>query len=401
MRTHVVDRNPGALIDTGHEQHPATRVVRWVVDHFALLPLGVATAMLWANTAPDAYFRFSHAWAFWVNEIGMAIFLALVAQDLYEAMLPGGELSHWHGWTASLLAAVGGIAGSVAAFLWFVDFQGEEVLRVAWPVVTGVDLAAGYYVMRLLYPRRHSAAALVLLAAAITDVMVMTVVTLQAPEFRIHIGGVILMLLALGGAAVLRRRAVGGFSPYWLACGALSWFALYWVGIHPALALLPLVPLMPHAVRRHDLFTDESDSDPIHRGEHEWNGAAQVALFMFGMVNGGVILKHVDTGTWAVILAAILGRPAGILIALGLALAAGLRLPRGMRWPDLVVAALATTSGFTFALFLAATVLPIGAVAEQITIGALATAAGALVTVLAARLLAVGRFKAKGQWPTS
>jgi hypothetical protein len=59
-----------------------------------------------------------------------------------------------------------------------------------------------------------------------------------------------------------------------------------------------------------------------------------------------------------------------------------------------IVIALATTSGFTFALFAATSLLPLGAVLTQIKVGALATAAGALVTLGAARLLRVGRFAA-------
>jgi Na+/H+ antiporter NhaA len=90
--------------------------------------------------------------------------------------------------------------------------------------------------------------------------------------------------------------------------------------------------------------------------------------------------------------AALIGRPLGILGGTALGLALGLRLPPSLKWRDLIVIALATSSGFTFALFAAASLLPPGAVLTQIKLGALATAAGALVTYIAARLLRVGRF---------
>jgi hypothetical protein len=61
-----------------------------------------------------------------------------------------------------------------------------------------------------------------------------------------------------------------------------------------------------------------------------------------------------------------------------------------MQRRDLVVAALATTSGFTFALFLGSVAIPLGAVSQQVTLGALATAAGALLTIGLARALGVG-----------
>ena len=193
------------------------------------------------------------------------------------------------------------------------------------------------------------------------------------------------------------------FWPYWLISGTLSWLALYWMGIHPALALVPIVPLLPHDRRPGDVFADRPDHNPIHQAEHEWNGLAQLALFMFGLVNAGVIFRHVDTGTWAVLVAALAGRPLGIIAAVALAVAAGLHLPRRMQWADVVVVALATTSGFTFALFLGSVALPAGAVAEQITLGALLTAAGAMVTIYTAWVLCVGRFKpqTESEWRSS
>jgi NhaA family Na+:H+ antiporter len=372
------------------------RLFRAALNRFLLLPLGAVIALVWANTDPEPYFRFAHGAAFYVNEIGMAFFLALIAQELYEALMPHGELHRWHHWGSPVLAALGGIAGTAAAYWLFISASHQLMLAPAWPVPVAVDLAAGYYVMRLIYPHRHSATAFVLLAAAVTDAIVMTVVTVQDPGFAVHFGGLGLLIAALAIAAVLRRRRVKAFWPYWLGCGPVAWTAFYWMGIHPALALVPIVPLLPHDARRREVFGDRLDGTPIHHAEHEWNGIAQVAVFLFGLVNAGVILKEVDTGTWAVLVAAILGRPAGMLIANGLAISAGFRLPGRMRWRDLVVAALAMTSGFTFALFVSSAALPVGAVAQQVTIGALATIAGGLLAIAAARLLTVGRFKPSG-----
>lgn len=402
MRTHTLHTEQAHEIPLP-DRRLVVRLFRGALKRFLLLPLGALIAVVWANVDPEPYFRFSHALAFPVNEIAMAFFLALIAQELFEALMPKGELNHWHHWGSSLVAAAGGLAGSVAAYRLFISAAHQQMLAPGWPVVAAIDIAAGYYVMRLIYPYRNSATTFVLLAAVITDLVAMTVVTLQAPDFTLHANGIVLLLAALGGAAFLHGRTVRAFWPYWLGCGTVSWLAFYWMGIHPALALIPIVPFLPHdARRRGDVFADRRDDDAVHVGEHQWNGIAQIALFMFGLVNAGVILHHADTGTWAVLVASILGRPAGILLAMGVAISAGLRLPGHMRWPDLVVAAMATTSGFTFALFVAGAALPLGAVSEQMTVGALATAAGAALTFGAAWLLAVGRFKtrnrARRQW---
>ena len=66
--------------------------------------------------------------------------------------------------------------------------------------------------------------------------------------------------------------------------------------------------------------------------------------------------------------------------------------PLRIGWRQLVVIALATSSGFTFALFFATGALPIGPTRAQIKIGALLTVMGAALTFGTARLLRVGRF---------
>ena len=61
---------------------PDARAIRQlVIDRSFLLPLGAAVALVWANTASESYFRFAHALAFPVNEIGMSLFLGLVAHS--------------------------------------------------------------------------------------------------------------------------------------------------------------------------------------------------------------------------------------------------------------------------------------------------------------------------------
>ena len=68
-----------------------------------------------------------------------------------------------------------------------------------------------------------------------------------------------------------------------------------------------------------------------------------------------------------------MGRPLGVLGGVALGVALGLHLPASLKWREVIVVALATTSGFSFALFAAASLLPLGAVLTQIKVGALAT----------------------------
>jgi NhaA family Na+:H+ antiporter len=240
--------------------------------------------------------------------------------------------------------------------------------------------------------RRSNALPFLLLLAIATDAVALFILAAWTPLTEHFLVGGALLLVALGLAALMRRRRVRTFWPYLAVCGTISWAAFSLAGVHPALALVPIVPFLPHEPRKLDLFADPPDDDSVHHGEHEWNEVVQVVLFLFGLVNAGVILRGYDTGTWAVVAASLVGRPLGIVGAVGLAVAAGLQLPRRFGWRELIVVAFATSSGFTLALFFATGLIPVGAVLQQIKLGALSTVAGAIVALGVARMLRVGRF---------
>jgi NhaA family Na+:H+ antiporter len=381
---------PSALHVPHWRQH--THVwFRFLNERFLWLPLGAAVALLWANTLPEHYFRFAHAWAFPVNEIGMAVFLGLITQEAIEAAMPGGALHAWRRWALPVVAAAGGALGSTFVFLAYITLAHEQVLAPAWAIACAIDVAAGYYVLKTIF-RRNTAPNFLLvigLATGAAGVLVTAVWPAFTPD---HLGAALLLLLAVAIAAALRRARVRRFWPFLAVCGTLSWLAFYWAGVHPALALVPIVPFLPHRPRTGSPFADPSPDNKVHRAEHEWNAVAQAVLFLFGVVNAGVILRGVDTGTWAVLAAALVGRPLGMLGGTAIGLALGLRLPTNLRWRELIVIALASSSGFTFALFAATTLLPPGAVLTQIKLGALGTVAGAAAAYAGARLLRVGRF---------
>jgi NhaA family Na+:H+ antiporter len=356
-----------------------------------LLPLGVVAALLWVNLDATSYYTFSLRAAFLVNDVAMAFFFALITQEVVEAVMPGGALHSWRRWGLPIAGAIGGIVGSVAVYLTWVYTRHETVLVGAWPIATAVDVAAAYYVLKAI-DRRSPLLPFVLLLGIATNAFGLAVVAFQRPIVETRSIGTVLLAIALAAAMLLRARKAPKFWPYLAVCAATSWWALYWMGVHPALAFLPIVPLLPHEARPRDVLATPPADDATHRFEHEWADLVQVILFFFGLVNGGVLLRTYDTGTWAILLASLLGRPAGVLVGIGLAAAAGLHLPARVGFRDIVVAALATTSGFTFALFFAAGLIPVGPILEQITLGALATSAGVLVTLAAARVLGVGAF---------
>jgi Na+:H+ antiporter, NhaA family len=269
-------------------------------------------------------------------------------------------------------------------YLLYVSLKYELVLAQAWPVACAIDVAACYYVLKFA-GLRGAVLPFALLVGLVTDAFGLTIVALRPPVAPIQPQALGLMLAALAVAWGLQRSRVRDWWPYFVVCGSLSWFALWRQGIHPALALVPIVPFLPREPRPLDLFADRPDDDAVHHREHEWNEVVQIVLFLFGLVNGGVVLRAYGTGTWAVLVAGLAGRPLGILAAIGLAALCGLHLPRRIGRRELLMIAFATTSGFTFALFFATGLIATGPVLAEIKLGALATVAGAVLVILLGR----------------
>jgi NhaA family Na+:H+ antiporter len=372
------------------------RALRLTSKRYLLMPIGALIALIWANTAAESYFEFSYRLSFFVNEIAMALVFALLAQEVFEATMPDGALHSWRKWLLPIVAAVGGVVGAVWVYLAFIRSQYEPGMASAWPIVFAVDAVLTFYVMKAILPRGGALPFAVLLAI-VTDIFGLLVIAPRYLVIETRVGGSLLAIGALSAAWFMRARGIRTFWPYLLICGTAMWVAFYWQGIHPAFALVPLVPFMPHEARTVDLFRDPQDDDAIHHTEHEWHLVAQPVVFLFALVNAGVILKNYDTGTWGMLLAALIGRPVGILLATGVAVTAGLHLPRHVHprhvhWRELVVIALATSSGFSIALFFAAGTIGAGPAQAAVKIGVIGSVVAALLAVVAARTLNVGKF---------
>lgn len=372
----------------------ASGILHFITGHYLLLPIGAVVALLWANIAPEGYFTFARALTFPVNAIAMVFFFGLLAQELFEEMMPGGALHHRRRWPVPVIAAVGGTLGAAGAYIAWVNSVPVPILLPGWPIMTGVDLVFAYFIVRAIF-HRHPAVPFLLLLAVASNVIGFIAL---APTFLFdgaRAGGSgLLMIAAVGLAVWLRRRHVRAFWPYVLVCGALSWLSLYLEGFPPALALVPIVPFMPHTRRKlGELFEDEVDpagATPRHY-EHVWHYHVQIALLLFGLVNAGVMVMGYGEGSEATIIAA-LGRTAGILLAVAAALAVGLYLPPSLTWRELLVVALAASVGLTFSLYFAIALFPAGPVLAELKLGALLTAAALPLAFGVARFLRVGRF---------
>jgi NhaA family Na+:H+ antiporter len=366
----------------------------YIIDNSLALPASAAIALIWANLAADSYFRFATALEFPVNDVAMVFFFGLAAKEVVEATAPGGALDTWRRAALPVIAAVGGMAIPALLYVLYARAAAQPELLRGWAIPCATDVAFSFLVAKAVF-RRHPAIPFLLLLAVADDALGLIVLVLFFPSRELHLAaGALLFACALIAGLTLRRSRVRSFWPYVGVAGSLSWAALFVGGLHPALALVPVVALMPHAARDPGLFVEAPPGahDTLSEFEHAGKVPVQVVLFLFGLVNAGVPLTMSGHGTWAVLVAILAGKPLGIGLAVAVAVGAGLQLPQRLGWREVVVVGCAAAIGFTVALFFATAAFRPGPLLDQAKLGALLSVSGALLTVGSAAALGVGRF---------
>jgi NhaA family Na+:H+ antiporter len=366
----------------------------FAVEHLLLLPAGVLVALVWANTLPQSYFSTTLPLQFLVNDVGMALFFGLIMKEVAEAAAPDGVLHPWRRGMLPLVASLGLTVVPALAFVGLVPLFDEPRLVEGWPAVLVTDVAFGYFVARLIFGKHPIIPWFVLLGICANAIGVLGLAAAGARDLiRLDIL-ITLMAAAAGVAMVLRRARVRSFWPYILVGGGLSWCALYFGGFEPALALVPIVPFVPHAPRDPGFFVDADPHarDPLSQFERWARHPAQVALLLFGLVNGGFPIQALYWGTWSMPLAVLAAKPLGLVAGVALALALGLHLPRRIGWREVVVTGFISTIGFTAALFFATAAVGAGPTLSALKMGALVSVCGGVAAFAAAALLRTGRF---------
>ena len=367
---------------------PAAALWAFMLENSLLLVAGTLTALVWANSSIETYAPFAHALHFAVNDVGMVFFFALATKEIVEATLPGGALASPREAAVPVLAAIGGMLAPAGLYLLQAHLLGRPELSSGWAIPCATDIAFSYLAARLIFPAGHPAVPFLLLLAIADDALGLIVLALFYPSGPLSFARFAgLMGSALALAVILRRRRVT--SVWWYAAGAggLSWLALYLGGFHPALALVPILPFMPHAKRDLGLFDarEEYLPDTMNRFEHWWKAPVQFILFAFGLVNAGVPFSSVGPGTWIVLTSLVVGKPIGILAMTWAGVMAGLRAPGGLLYVHTLVLGVAAGIGFTVALFFATASFPVGTTLDEAKMGALLSFVAAPLAILLGR----------------
>jgi NhaA family Na+:H+ antiporter len=229
-------------------------------------------------------------------------------------------------------------------------------LARGWGVPTATDIALAWLVARAVFGRGHPAIDFLLLLAVVDDGIGLAIIAIFYGDPAHPAQPAFLALVALGMAAAyaLRRFGVRSWLPYIAIGGPLSWAGLTLARLHPALALVFIVPLLPGPTRDTGWFVDADEShSPLHQFEHQLKRFVDFGLFFFAFTQAGVTLEDVGPMTWLVLGSLVVGKTAGIALFGGLAVWLGFPLPDRMGARELCMAGYIAALGLTVALFVA------------------------------------------------
>jgi len=193
-------------------------------------------------------------------------------------------------------------------------------------------------------------------------------------------------------AYALRARNVRSWIPYILFGGGLSWWGLYSAHLHPALALVPIVPFLPGPKRDVGIFRERAgveETNPLDRFEHDLKLIVDFGLFFFAFANAGVPFANINNLTWIVLLSLLIGKTLGITLFSYVGTLLGIPLPDGMKFSHLLVAGIIAGLGLTVALFVSGEAFSEPGRQGAAKMGALFSAGAAILAFAVGRILRV------------
>lgn len=400
---------------------------------------GVVAAMLMANIYPEFYLGLVHTpltdmWSFlthgggdhghhvegWkhyttlhflANDILMALFFGIAAKEITEACLPNGALNPVRKAVNPLMATFGGVAGPIAFFLGLNAVFGQSEWRNGWGIPTATDIALAWLVARLLFGKSHPAVSFLLLLAVADDAIGLGIIAIGYPDplHPTQWGNLAWLLPGMGVAFALRLTKVHSWIPYIAIGGSFCWWGLYSAHLHPALALVFIVPFLPPPKRDLGLFQSEDyDSEDeaaaeahaaahghahahstLENFEHDLKTTVDFGLFFFAFANAGVPMSEVNGLTWILLSSLVLGKVVGIVGCSWVGIKMGFPLPEGMSMRHLFVTGLVAALGLTVALFVSTQAFTSPALQGAAKMGAVFSAGVALLAWILAEVLGV------------
>ena len=350
-----------------------------------------------------------------INDIFMVFFFGIAAKEITESVLPGGDLNPPSKAINPLLGTLGGVFGPVGVYLLMTNvlYTGDQASQVAtgWGIPTATDIALAWLVARMVFGNKHPAVSFLLLLAVADDAIGLGIIAVAYPKSPPDVMQLVYWTLpGMLLAYAMRKKGVNTWFPYIAFAGTLSWIGLSKAHLHPALALVAIVPFIPGPTRDTGLFeeSDEADEEhaqaaaghpvenhhdhsPLHNFEHNLKLPVDFGLFFFGFANAGVEFSSMSSVTWIVLGSLILGKTIGIFLFSWAGAKMGFPLPEGMGFRHLFVAGIIAGLGLTVALFVAGEAFK-GELSTHMgpaKMGAVFSAVAALLAIVAGKILKV------------
>ncbi len=355
----------------------------------------------------------------------MVFFFAIAAKEITEAGLPGGSLNPLRKAINPLFATIGGVVGPIVVFFAAVQIAASmgiydkasdiwPSVNRGWGIPTATDIALAWLVARAVFGGSHPAVNFLLLLAVADDALGLGIIAIfyGDPAHPAEPGWLLLVGMGVAFAYLMRAREVKSWIPYIFVAGPFAWCGLMLAHLHPALALVPIVPFMPGPKRDTGLFVGKDEVDimgeetardlhighsTLDRFEHAISLPVDFGLFFFAMANAGVKFEAIGPMTWIILASLVVGKTGGVLLLSMLGKIMGFSLPRGMNTGDLIMAGFIASLGLTVALFVATAAFPasLGQLQGEAKMGALMSAGVGIIAVLIGRV--AGMHKERSQ----
>ena len=196
---------------------------------------------------------------FLVNDVLMNFHFAIAAEEITESFLPGSILFPPTKAAVNPLGAT--LAGVVfPAVVFFilcylfeaggafddVDYSVEDVIR-GWAIPTATDIPPAWSAALLAFGRGHPAIKYLLLLSVVDDVIGIGLIAAfyPDPDNPFQPAWTLLVFLAMFVAWLMRQLPVMDWRPYVFVAGPIAWYGMLRSRLHPALALVFIVPFMP------------------------------------------------------------------------------------------------------------------------------------------------------------
>lgn len=370
------------------------RIWNFFKDYSILLILGSILGTFLANTNAEIYnnilnLKIENSFighyhdghytldlGFIVNDVLMTFFFAVAGKEVWEGFaLRKGALRGKKSFPI-VLSTFGGIIGPVGVYIIVAFLSGRfEELNQGWAIPTATDIAFAYLFGVLIFGKNHPVIKYLLALAILDDAIGIVIIAVFYPTGHLNplwlMGSLTAGVLSFVLFNKMKIFSKYGLVPYIIA-GIFSWFCFFKAGIHPVLSMIPIIMSIPHSETDLGLFSEEQmkKKDLLNQFEHKLENIIPIILCLFGFVNAGVEISSLNSATFSVLIALLVGKPLGITIFSNFAEKI-FGLPEGIKKSDLPILGMIAGIGFTVSLFVSLQAFPEGDIQNGAKMGAL------------------------------